>query len=166
MAVIGPVLGCRAAAGEPWWNPVGGKFGAVTRPPTEEEIATCGLGLLLAGRVNGRIISSVEKGSAADYAGVAVGDAVLALDENLLYSADDLEDFLRAARSKQKVILTRKRPGAMGEEKIELVLGYAPDPTEPRIDWRFAGPAQLDAARAQARKEGKRILVGLSGAET
>jgi S1-C subfamily serine protease len=141
-------------------------LGAGTRAPDASEKAAFKLGDPLAGRVNGQIVDEVTKDGPAAAAGIVAGDAILALDANRLYSNDDLQDFVRAAKPGQKVKVLLRRGESKQEETVEVVLGSAPAPKEAHIEWTFAGPAQLDAALALAKKEGKKVLVGLSGAET
>ncbi|KAF0244302.1 MAG: Peptidase S1C [Planctomycetota bacterium] len=141
-------------------------FGAGTRAPDASEKAAFKLGDALAGRVNGQIVEAVAKDSPAATAGIAVGDAILALDSNRIYSSDDLLDFLRAAKPEQKVKVLVRRGESKKEESVEVTLGSEAAAKEAHIQWTFAGPAQMDAALALAKKEGKKVLVGLSGAET
>ncbi|MEK7465792.1 MAG: PDZ domain-containing protein [Planctomycetota bacterium] len=141
-------------------------FGAGTRAPDASEKAALSLGDPLAGRVNGQIVEEVAKDGPAGAAGITAGDAILALDANRIYSSDDLQDFVRAAKPEQKVKVLLRRGESKKEETVEVTLGSQPRPKEARIEWTFAGPAQLDAALALAKKEGKKVLVGLSGAET
>src|SRR6185436_11198536 len=106
------------------------------------------------------------KDGPASEAGIVAGDALLALDANRIYSNDDIQDFVRAAKPGQRVKVLVRRAESKKEETVEVTLGSVPAPKEAHIEWTFAGPAQLDAALALAKKEGKKVLVGLSGAET
>lgn len=141
-------------------------LGLEARAPSKQEKADFGLGDALAGRVNGTVVESVEKDGPAAAAGVKAGDVLLALDDNRLYSNDDLQDFVRASEAGQVVKALLKRAVGKKEETVELTLGAAAAATEKKIDWEFAGPAQMDEALALAKKEKKKVMVGISGAET
>jgi S1-C subfamily serine protease len=140
------------------------RFGAAARAASTPEKEALGLGDAIAGRVNGVIAEEPAKDGPA--AAIKAGDAILALDGNRLYSNDDLLDFVRTAKPGQKVKVLLKRAESKKEETVEITLGAAPAPKETKIAWQFAGPAQFDAALALAKKEGKKVLVGISGAET
>ena len=91
---------------------------------------------------------------------------MLAADSNRLYSDDDLQDFVATAKADQKVKFTLKRADTKKEETVEVTLGAGALPKQPHLMWQYAGPAQLEAALAQAKKDGKKVMVGISGAET
>lgn len=139
-------------------------LGVTARAANAGEKDALGLGDAIAGRVNGVIAEEPAKDGPA--AAIKPGDAILALDANRLYSNDDLLDFVRAAKPGQKVKVLLKRADSKKEETVEVTLGSAPAPKETKIAWQFAGPAQFDAALAFAKKDGKKVLVGISGAET
>lgn len=138
-------------------------LGAETRAPTKQEAREYSLpgGV----RAQGQLIESVEAGSPADKAGLAKGDVILKLNDNRIYSRDSLEDFLRVTRPGTEIKVTVKRAKTYKEEEIRLTLGER-ETKERRILWQYASLEQLDAALAHAKKDKKKVLVGISGAET
>lgn len=141
-------------------------LGAETRNPTEEEAKAYGLGKQKVGCTNGQYFKTVEEGGPAEKAGFKEGDVLLSLDANKLYSKDDLADFLRVVKPGTKVEAMLKRAGTFKEEKVTLTLGSGPEVSGKGIVWQHAGLGQLDSALAAAKKDGKLVLVGLSGADT
>jgi C-terminal processing protease CtpA/Prc len=148
-------------------NPKVAFLGAETRAPTMEEATRYGL-KGNRGRPNGQVVTAIQKGGPAESAGVQKGDILLRLDANEIFSRDDLDDFVRVSKPGVTVKLLLKRDSK--EMELPLTLGERPlneqEAKASRFAWDFAGPAQLDAALKQAKKEGKSVLVGLSGAET
>ncbi len=142
----------------------GALLGLSARAANTAEKDAFGLGEAIAGRVNGVVAEEPAKDGPA--AAIRAGDAILALDANRLYSNDDLQDFVRAAKPGQKVKVLLKRADSKKEETVEVTLGSTPAAKETKIVWQFAGPAQLEAALALAKKDGRKVLVGISGAET
>jgi S1-C subfamily serine protease len=134
-------------------------LGVETRQLTRAEAQELGLATL-AGRPQGRRVTSVRKEGPADKAGIREGDTIVSLNGGLLYSQDDLDDLLRSAKPGAKA-----KAALAGGKEIEVTLGEAQG-EPPKFRWDYAGPARLDDALAQAKKEGKLVLVGLSGAET
>jgi S1-C subfamily serine protease len=141
-------------------------LGVETRNCADHDAKTYGLGKQKVGCINGQFVKSVEKDGPADKAGLKEGDVILALDSNKLYSRDDLRDFLSVSKAEAKVDALVKRAGTFKEEKVSLTLGTASGPSAKGITWQRAGLGQIDAALAAAKKEGKPVLVGLSGADT
>jgi len=140
-------------------------LGAETRVPTADEAKTYDLGKLV-GRVQGQHVSSVDKGGPADKAGLKPGDVLLVLDANKLFSRDDLEDFLRVSKPGAQVKVAVKRAETFKEATITVTLGAnRVEGKDKLFAWQYAGLGQLDAAVAAAKKEGKLVLVGLSGAD-
>jgi len=141
-------------------------LGADTRVPTADEARRYQLAKLV-GRVQGQYVSTVETGGPAAEAGLKAGDLLLALDANKLYSRDDIEDFLRVSLPGAKANVLVKRIGTFKEESIPVTLGEAKAAGDNKqFTWQYAGLGQLDAALGTAKKNGKLLLVGLSGAET
>jgi predicted metalloprotease with PDZ domain len=141
-------------------------LGAETRVPTSEEVKTYQL-VKLVGRVQGQYVSGVDNGGPAENAGLKAGDVLLALDANKLFSRDDIEDFLRVSHPDSKVKVLLKRCGTDKQEAVTVILGASKvEDKEKHFTWQYAGLGQLDAALAAAKKDGKRVLVGLSGADT
>lgn len=141
-------------------------LGAETRNPTEEEAKTYGLGSHKVGCVNGQYLTTIEKDGPADRAGLKANDMIVALDANTLYSQDDLFDLLRVLKPGAKAEAVVKRAGTFKEERVTLTLGASLETSTKGIVWQHAGAGQLDSALGAAKKEGKLVLVGLSGADT
>lgn len=141
-------------------------LGAETRNCTEDDAKAYGLGKQKVGCINGQYVKALEKDGPADKAGLKEGDVILSLDSNKLYSRDDLRDFLSVTKAEAKVEALVKRAGTSKEEKLSLTLGTGPGPSGKGIIWQHSGLSQLDAALAAAKKDGKHVLVGLSGADT
>jgi serine protease Do len=141
-------------------------LGAETRNCSEEDAKVYGLGKQKVGCINGQYVKAVEKDGPADKAGLKEGDVILSLDSNRLYSRDDLRDFQSVTKAEAKVECLVKRAGTFKEDKVSLTLGIAPGPSDKSIVWQYSGLGQFDAALAAAKKEGKPVVVGLSGADT
>ncbi len=141
-------------------------FGMNTRAPSREEVEQLDLKMLV--KIQGQIVSGISDDGAAAKAGIHKGDAILKLDQNSIFSQDDIADFLRVSKAGQKVAVQVVRGKNSEEEELVVSLGSqrVEASTAPRLEWDFASLGQLDAARAEAKKEGKLLLVGLSGAET
>lgn len=164
-----PILGsgcpcCTSRADDA--KPKMASLGAETRNCAEEDAKAYGLGKQKVGCINGQYVKAVEKDGPADKAGLKEGDVILSLDSNKLYSRDDLRDFLSVTKAEAKVEALVKRAGTSKEEKLSLTLGTGPGPSGKGIIWQHSGLSQLDAALAAAKKDGKHVLVGLSGADT
>lgn len=141
-------------------------LGAETRIPTADEMKTYQLARLV-GKVQGQYLSAVAKGGPAGKAGLEVGDVLLALDANKIFSRDDIEDFLRVSQPGANVKVLVKRAGTLKEETVTVTLGAKTAAADGKhFAWQYAGLGQLDAALAAAKKDGKLVLVGLSGADT
>lgn len=138
-----------------------------TRAPTDAERKRFTLPKWV--RVLGRIVVTVTPGGPAAKAKLAPGDVVLRLARNPLYSDDDVRDFERASQPGRKVrvqVVRAKQPKR--REWVELTLGQRTVAVakSPRVRWQFASRGQLPLALAQAKKQRRWLLVGLSGAET
>jgi S1-C subfamily serine protease len=139
------------------------QLGAGTRAPTKEEVKEYELPTTV--RVQGQVVDSVEPGSPAEKAGIAKGDVILKLGENKIYSRDTIEDFLHVTKPGTEITVLIKRAKSFKEEEIKLKLGER-EVKGRRFAWDYASLEQLEQALAQAKKDGKKVLVGLSGAET
>ena len=140
-------------------------LGITTSAPSEEVVRD--MGLVQNVRVLGRVIDSLEPEGAAASAGIEVGDVLLRLDDNDLYSADDIADFLAVSKPGQSIRVSHTRQGDASPRESSIVLGSGPSATPPGgLEWQFAGLGQLPSALEQARAEKKKVMVGLSGAET
>jgi membrane-associated protease RseP (regulator of RpoE activity) len=141
-------------------------LGAETRVPTAEEAKIYQLAKFL-GKTQGQYISGMEKEGPAEKAGLKPGDVILALDANKIFSRDDIEDFLRVSQPSSKVKLLVERDGTHKQETVTVTLGVQKvEDKEKHLAWQYAGLGQMDAALATAKKDGKLVLVGLSGADT
>lgn len=165
----GPILGsgcpcCTSHADDA--KPKMASLGAETRNCTKEDANTYGLGKQKVGCINGQYVKAVVKDGPADMAGLKEGDVILSLDSNKLYSRDDLRDFLSITKAEAKVEVLLKRAGTFKEEKVPLTLGSGPVVSGKGLVWEHASLGQLDAALSAAKKGGKPVLVGLSGADT
>lgn len=141
-------------------------LGLKTKVPSEE--TTKALGLKNKVRVLGREVSALEPDGAAARAGLKVGDVVLRLGNNDLYSTDDIADFLSVASPGDRVPVVLKRTGETEQVKLVATLdGVSVALSEtPGIEWQYASMGQLPLALGEARAKKKKVLVGLSGAET
>ena len=89
----------------------------------------------LVGKAQGQYVTALEKDGAADKAGLKLGDVILSLDSNKLYSRDDVADFLGVSRPETKVktgsgrrglrrlrCCTTTRPGRAGWSRYRVHL--------------------------------------------
>jgi hypothetical protein len=123
-----------------------------TRAPDASEAR----GLPRGVRVNGQVVTRVQ----ADGVDLRPGDVILKLDDTLVYSRDDIDDFLRTLRPGKTVRVLVRRDV---ETAVEAT--FAPVPRG-GFRWDYASLSRLEAALRQAQAEKKLVLVGLSGAET
>lgn len=138
-------------------------LGAATRAPSPEEVKA--YALPAGTRPQGQVVESVTAGGPAEKAGVERGDVILVFDGSKIYSRDALEDLLRASEPGLEIKVLLRREKTRKEEEIQLKMGERASSGK-GILWEYAGIERLDAALARAKKEGKVVLVGLSGAET
>lgn len=118
-------------------------------------------------RILGRLVDSVDPVGPAASAGIVAGDVLLRLDDNDLYSADDIVDFLAVSEPGQIAKLRYMRIGDAEVRELSVILGGDPSAKlSGGLQWQFAGLGQLPDALEQARAEKKKVMVGLSGAET
>lgn len=172
VALLGavPILGsgcpcCSSAADEPK-TVKRAALGADTRVSTADEAKAYQLDKLV-GKIQGQYIITVEKDGPAARAELKVGDVLLALDANKVFSRDDIDDFLRVSPPTTNVKALVKRAGTHKEETVAITLGASKGESNGKqFAWQYAGLGQLDVALAAANKDGKLVLVGLSGADT
>ena len=117
-------------------------------------------------RQQGRLVTAVTEGSAAFQAGIRDGDVLLRLDDVILYSQDDIDDFVSVHAPGDPVTATVVRRESHEQERLRIELGSGAARGRKGVQWQYASLAQLPAALDQARAEKKKVLVGLSGAET
>jgi S1-C subfamily serine protease len=141
-------------------------LGAKTRAPTEAEVEKLGLSLEV--RAKGQVLVEVADGGAASKSGLVAGDVLVTLDKVDVFSQDDIADVLRASSPGRQVEATVLRANSKKEEVLQIALGAEKTEVQetPRLAWQYAGLPHLEAALAKAKAEKKRVLVGLSGAET
>lgn len=139
-------------------------LGVTTAIPSEGLAGEMGLEFQV--RQQGRLVKSVDGGSAAYEAGIRSGDVLLQLGDVTLYSQDDIDDFLSVHEPGSQVHATLVRSGTKAREELQIELDAGAARKPDTIRWQYASLAQLPAAREQARAEKKKVLVGLSGAET
>lgn len=141
-------------------------LGIETAVPSDEVAEA--LGLTNKVRLHGRQISRLEPGGPAAAAGLQLGDVLLSLGGNDLYSHDDISDFLLVSSPGDESPAVFRRQGEAAIRRTTLSLGGKPIAAKgrPAIEWQFSGPGQLAKALDAARAQKKKVLVGLSGAET
>lgn len=164
--VVFAFVGCGPVPAQPRQQagiPKEAVLGAGTRAPTGEEVKE--FSLPSNKRAQGQVVESLDTGGPAEKAGFAKGDVILVFDGSKLYSRDALEDLLRAAKPRSEVKMLLKRAKTYREEEVKVQLDERAA-TRKGIVWNHAGLEHLDAALAQAKQEGKTVMVGLSGAET
>ena len=138
-------------------------LGVQTRAPSAEEAES--MKLPRGVRPQGQVVETVEEGGAAEKAGIKPGDVLLSLRGTPLHSRDVLED-LEAVTPPGSVVdvgIRRKSTGASETLRVSPAAGPSP---RRGIAWDYAGLEQIEEAIAQARREGKPVLIGISGAET
>jgi S1-C subfamily serine protease len=143
-----------------------GNLQLTLRSPDQEEIRR--FALKMDYRPRGRVVVEVEADGAAARAGIAANDVIERLNHNELYSEDDVADFMRLTRPGQEVDAQVRTAKDGGRRTVKIVLGQRRQevPERPALQWQYAGMGQLEAALGAARRDGKRVVVGLSGAET
>jgi len=119
-------------------------------------------------RVHGRFVDQVEANGPAAEAGLQPGDVLLQLGDNDLYSADDVADFLAVSSPGDRIPVAFKRSGDVQARQTTVTLGELRKTEAPGsgLRWTFAGLGQLPKALETARAKKKKVMVGLSGAET
>ena len=141
-------------------------LGMKTAVPSEETAKALGLEHKV--RVLGREVTELEPEGAAAQAGLKTGDVVLRLGANDLYSNDDIADFLAVSSPGERFAVVARRIGEAKPLELSVTLGSdsIPAAESPSIEWQYASRGQLPEALEEARAKKKKVLVGLSGAET
>ena len=140
-----------------------GYLGAGTRTATAEERPD--LGAKDPETLRGQFVLSVDGGSPAERAGLRVGDIITQVNGAVIFSFDSFQDRIRAGvpGSEWKLTLRRGKPV---EIRILSCLLEGCDSIAAGLHWEFAGLDRLAEAKAEAKRTGRNVLVGLSGAET
>jgi|GEM_PF-260221 len=141
-------------------------LGIETRPPTAEEIKAFELPNIKR-HPQGRVLTVIVENGPAAKAGLMPGDVLLALDDNTVYSSDDIRDFLRVFQPGERVQALVKRASTQIEQAVTVTLDVESVSFEgEHFTWQYAGLGQFDVALAYALRDRKLVLVGLSGADT
>ncbi|MCX7147819.1 MAG: DegQ family serine endoprotease [Rhodocyclales bacterium] len=97
------------------------------------------------GKQQGALVASVEKGAAADRAGIEVGDIILKFDGKVVAESSDLPRMVGATRPGSKVVIQIWRKGASRE--LNAIVGEIPDEEGgTRSASRGGKPGELAAA--------------------
>lgn len=140
-------------------------LGLSTSAPSDKVVQDMGLAKNVC--IMGRLIDAVAPEGPAAAAGLAAGDVLLRIEDNDLYSADDIADYLVVSAPGDRATVRFKRMGVAEPRESTIVLG--PGSTARGtggLRWQFAGLGQLPKALEVARAQKKKVMVGLSGAET
>ncbi len=140
-------------------------LGLSTSAPSDKAVQD--MGLVNNVRVLGRLIDTVAPDGPAAAAGLAAGDVLLRIEDNDLYSADDLADYLAVSAPGDRATVRFRRMGDAEPRETTIVLGGGSSARGTGgLRWQFAGLGQLPKALEVARAQKKKVMVGLSGAET
>ena len=104
-----------------------GRIGVTIQEVTRELAESFGLS-----KAGGALISSVEKGGAADKAGIQVSDVVLKFDGKTVNSSVDLPRMVAATRPGSKVAVQLWRRG--DSKEVSLTVGEMPDENRVAMD--------------------------------
>ena len=99
-----------------------GRIGVVIQPVTKELAESFGLP-----KPTGALVSSVEKGSPAEKAGIEAGDVILRFDGKIVASSEDLPRVVGANKPGAKAVVQLMRNKAMRD--VTVVVGEMPDET-------------------------------------
>jgi S1-C subfamily serine protease len=146
-------------------SPKHATFGAQTRVPEWEEEEALKLDDGSGDDCPGVVVDETDEGGPAAKAGIRVGDAILAVAGRPVYNADGLQDFARTTPPGTVVEVKVRRSDTLKDEAVKLTLGSKDGAAWTGIAWTCSGPEGLIEALAEAKKAGKRVLVGLSGSE-
>ncbi len=143
-------------------------LGVESRAPTPEEAKSFDLKLNV--RHRGQVIASVHPKSPAERAGLRIGDVLIGLDDNDIYSFDDIRDFVATSVPGRKVVARLKRAGSTDTETITSAIGKRKltdkEAKAPSLTWHYSSLVQLETVLARSKSLKKSVLVGISGAET
>jgi len=110
-----------------------GRMGVTIQEVTRDLAESFGLN-----KAGGALISSVEKGGAADKAGIQVSDVILKFDGKTVPSSADLPRMVAATKPGSKVVVQLWRRG----DSKEVMLTVAEMPDENRVALENGGPAK------------------------
>jgi serine protease Do len=99
-----------------------GRIGVVIQPVTKELAESFGLG-----KPAGALVSSVEKGSPAEKAGIEAGDVILKFDGKAVASSEDLPRLVGATKPGSKAVIQLMRSKATKD--VTVVVGEMQDET-------------------------------------
>jgi len=99
-----------------------GRIGVVIQPVTKELAESFGLVKPI-----GALVSSVEKGSPAEKAGIEAGDVILKFDSKTVASSEDLPRLVGATKPGSKAVVQIMRNKVAKD--VNLVVGEMPDET-------------------------------------
>ena len=97
-----------------------GRIGVVIQPVTKELAESFGLAKPI-----GALVSSVEKGSPAEKAGIEAGDVILKFDSKTVASSEDLPRLVGATKPGSKAVVQIMRNKV--SKDVNLVVGEMPD---------------------------------------
>ncbi len=92
-----------------------GRLGVTVQTLTRELAESFGLS-----KATGALISSVEKGAAADKAGIEVSDVILKFDGKIVNNANDLPRLVAAGKPNSKVIVELWRKGSVKQVSVQI----------------------------------------------
>ena len=97
------------------------------------------------GKPQGALVAAVDKGAAADKAGIEVGDIILKFDGKVVAESGDLPRMVGSTRPGAKVVVQIWRKGASRE--LSVVVGEIPDEDgAARVAGRGGKPAEAPTA--------------------
>ena len=121
-----------------------GRIGVVIQPVTKELAESFGLA-----RPSGALVSSVEKGSPAEKAGIEAGDVILKFDGKNVNSSEDLPRLVGASKPKAKATVQLMRNKALRE--VTVVIGEMPDEARSAQRQPRRGPGGKPPAESMSR---------------
>jgi len=121
-----------------------GRIGVVIQPVTKELAESFGLP-----KPTGALVSSVEKGSPADKAGIEAGDVVLKFDGKVVNSSDDLPRLVGGTKPGSKAVMQLMRNKATRE--VTVVVGEMQDEARTAQRQPRRGPGNRPPAESVSR---------------
>jgi serine protease Do len=121
-----------------------GRIGVVIQPVTKELAESFGLP-----KPAGALVSSIEKGSPADKAGIEAGDVILRFDGKTVNSSDDLPRLVGSTKPGAKAIVQLMRNKATRD--VSVVIGEMPDEARTAQRPQRRGPGGKPPAESVSR---------------